>query len=213
LTTIEIETPNPSFNLLVNRWLVYQTLSCRLWGRSAFYQSGGAYGFRDQLQDVLALIYCRPDLVRQHLLRAAARQYEEGDVQHWWHPPLGRGTRTKFSDDLLFLPFSVAQYIHVTGDMAVLDEIQPFLHSHPLGANEHERYELPQVSSQTGTLYEHCWRAIERSLRRGEHGLPLMGCGDWNDGMNLVGAGGQGESVWVGWFLLVCPVDEASRGS
>jgi cyclic beta-1,2-glucan synthetase len=202
LTTIQVGTPNRAFDILVNRWLLYQVLSCRLWGRSAFYQAGGAFGFRDQLQDSMALVYSRPDLARQQLIDSASREFEEGDVQHWWHPPKGEGTRTRFSDDLLWLLFVTAHYVQVTEDRGILDEIIPYLHSTPLAPHEQERYELPQVSRETGTLYEHCLRVLERGFRVGDHGLPLMGCGDWNDGMNHVGALGRGESVWVGWFLL-----------
>ena len=198
---ISVSTPSPEMDLLLNGWLIYQTLACRMWARTAFYQAGGAYGFRDQLQDSLALLHLRPDLTRDQILLHAAHQYIEGDVQHWWHEETERGIRTRFSDDLLWLPYAVARYIEHTGDDRLLDERVPFLHSDPLQDDEHERYEPTRVSEERGTIHEHCLRAIDRSLRFGEHGLPLIGIGDWNDGMNRVGDQGRGESVWLGWFL------------
>lgn len=201
LGTIQVETPDKSMDLMINGWLMYQVISCRFWARTAFYQSGGAYGFRDQLQDVMAIGYLDPTITREYIIYSASKQYLEGDVQHWWHPVVESGIRTRFSDDLLWLPYVTIDYIQNTGDYSILDEEAGYLEDEPLKEGEDERYNVSRISDKKGTIYEHCIKAIEISLRFGEHNIPLMGSGDWNDGMSTIGNKGKGESVWLGWFL------------
>ena len=201
LATVQVKTPDRAMDILLNRWLLYQTLACRVWARAAFYQASGAYGFRDQLQDVMALCVSKPRVAREQLLRAASRQFVEGDVQHWWLPELGRGIRTRISDDRVWLAYVVVHYITVTGDTAVLDETVPFLEGPTLHQGEEEAFFPPAISIRRATLFEHCALALEQSLAVGSHGLPLIGTGDWNDGMNRVGEQGKGESIWLGWLL------------
>lgn len=201
LGTINVDTPDASVNMMANGWLLYQTLSSRIWARSGYYQSGGAYGFRDQLQDVMALIHAEPAITRKQILRSASRQFVEGDVQHWWHPPMGRGVRTHFSDDYLWLPYVTCRYVSTVADTGILDERVSFIEGRLLRPDEESYYDLPGRSPESATLYEHCVRSIKYGLKFGVHGLPLIGCGDWNDGMNLIGEEGRGESVWLGFFL------------
>ena len=210
VTPVQIDTPSQELNRYINSWALYQTIVCRMLARSSMYQSGGAYGFRDQLQDSCAALISNPEITKEQILRAASHQFTEGDVQHWWHASYvegeaGKGVRTRCSDDLLWLPYTVCEYISKTGDYDILDIEMPFLVSEPLKPGEHERYSPASLSEETADIYNHCIRAIEMVLQRGvgKHGLALIGTGDWNDGFNLVGAKGRGESVWLTWFISI----------
>jgi cyclic beta-1,2-glucan synthetase len=203
LETVQVRTPDRAMDIMLNGWLLYQTLACRIWARSAFYQASGAYGFRDQLQDGMALAFARPREAREQVLRAAGRQFVEGDVQHWWLPHSGQGVRTRISDDRVWLAFATATYVGTAGDSAILDEIIPFLAGPSLDESEHDAFFQPAQSGQSASLFEHCARGLDQAVSlTGKHGLPLMGTGDWNDGMNRVGEGGEGESVWLAWLLI-----------